>query len=382
MENLNEVVQRKLAMKIEKGYVSADNAIKRLHAESAISTDFIHRIGSSRHGNVLPLMIFLATASGVNARLFKSEGDLLGDFNFTGHSIRQAARKLDIPEEYLADLAGYSGQREEWSRELASHILNEQSKWSERNRVLIRSVGTEIRGLLSDSYRRLDSTGIIDAHIEEVYANGGKVSGGFMDDTRVSIDSFLPSPIEVQTSMNGIILLIFGVRYGTSDYGDGASELRSTITQGVCMNGAVRESVLRAVHLGAKLPDNLALSEKTYRLDSDTHKSAIVDLTKNLYNSDVIKERIVEIKASTEMVVDFERELANLKGRILKGETEEIGKILMRNNPEEGIQGESTLWKLSQGISSYANRESVAERRRMELQEIAGSLFDRVKEPC
>jgi hypothetical protein len=82
------------------------------------------------------------------------------------------------------------------------------------------------------------------------------------------------------------------------------------------------------------------------------------------------------------MVVDFERELANLKGRILKGETEEIGKILMRNNPEEGIQGESTLWKLSQGISSYANRESVAERRRMELQEIAGSLFDRVKEPC
>jgi hypothetical protein len=51
----------------------------------------------------------------------------------------------------------------------------------------------------------------------------------------------------------------------------------------------------------------------------------------------------------------------------------------MRNNPEDGVQGESTLWKLTQGITSYANREDVPERRRMELQEIAGDLFSKIK---
>jgi hypothetical protein len=167
----------------------------------------------------------------------------------------------------------------------------------------------------------------------------------------------------------------------TSDYGDGALDLRSFVLQGVCLNGMVRESVLRSVHLGAKLPDNLALSQKTYELDSMTTASAIRDLTKNLYSSDVVKTRMLEIKAASDLVMDPVRELKQLQGlgKLLKGETDEIGQLLMRNNPEDGVQGESTLWKLTQGITSYANREDVPERRRMELQEIAGSLFTKIE---
>jgi hypothetical protein len=141
----------------------------------------------------------------------------------------------------------------------------------------------------------------------------------------------------------------------------------------------VRESVLRAVHLGAKLPDNLGLSQKTYELDSQTTASAIKDLTKNLYSTEIIKSRMLEVQAASSIKVEPERELKNLAGRLLKGETEEIGKILMRSDPHDGVQGESTLWKLTQGITAYAKREDVAERRRMELQEIAGSLFNKVK---
>jgi len=63
----------------------------------------------------------------------------------------------------------------------------------------------------------------------------------------------------------------------------------------------------------------------------------------------------------------------------MKGEVDEIGKILMRNDPMDGIQGESTLWKLSQGIAAYANTEGVEQERRMDLQEIAGELFNKIK---
>jgi hypothetical protein len=151
--------------------------------------------------------------------------------------------------------------------------------------------------------------------------------------------------------------------------------------QGVCLNGMVRESVLRSVHLGAKLPDNLALSQETYRLDSMTTASAIRDLTKNLYSSDVIKNRMLEIKASSDLTIDPVKELKQLQsiGKLLKGESDEIGQMLMRNSADDGLQGESTLWKLTQGITAFANNETVEPRRRMELQEIAGSLFDKVK---
>jgi len=175
-------------------------------------------------------------------------------------------------------------------------------------------------------------------------------------------------------------MLAFGTRLSSSDYGDGALELRSFVMQGICLNGLVRESVLRAVHLGSRLPSTLGLSEETYESDSKTTALAIRDLTKNLYSSDVIKTRMLEIKAASEMPIDPARELKNLTAvqKLLKGEADEIGQLLMRNNPDDGLQGDATLWKLTQGITAFANREDISDRRRNELQELAGNLFDRV----
>jgi len=113
-----------------------------------------------------------------------------------------------------------------------------------------------------------------------------------------------------------------------------------------------------------------------------TTASAVRDLTKNLYSTDMVKNRLLEIKAATEQRVDPNRELINLfkSAKILKGESEEIGKILMSNRPEDGLQGESTLWKLTQAITAYSNLETVDMSRRMDLQEIAGDLFNRIKQ--
>jgi len=201
-----------------------------------------------------------------------------------------------------------------------------------------------------------------------------------MDDTRLMVESMLPKPIQVVTELNGTIHLAFGTRLSSSDYGDGALSMYSFVMQGVCLNGLVRESKVREVHLGARLPDNLALSDETYESDSKTMALAIRDFTRNLYGSETIKTRLIEIKAAAGVTIDPARELKNLTAvqKLLKGEADEIGQLLMRNNPEDGLQGESTLWKLSQGITAFANREDISDRRRNELQEIAGKLFDRI----
>ena len=65
------------------------------------------------------------------------------------------------------------------------------------------------------------------------------------------------------------------------------------------------------------------------------------------------------------------------KGRLLKTENEGVRKLLMNNNPDDGVTGGATLWKLTQGITAFA-REQQPERCR-ELHEISGQLMNRVK---
>ena len=155
--------------------------------------------------------------------------------------------------------------------------------------------------------------------------------------------------------------------------------MRTFLLNGACLNGMVRESVMKQVHLGSKLPDSLALSERTYKLDTETTVSAVRDLTRGLYSKDNIMQKAMEIQGASEIEVDFDRELKKLQsnGSILKAEQQAVEKLLMNNNPDDGVTGGATLWKLTQAITAHA-REVTPERAR-ELHEISGNLLNRVK---
>lgn len=64
-------------------------------------------------------------------------------------------------------------------------------------------------------------------------------------------------------------------------------------------------------------------------------------------------------------------------GSLLKSEGESVEKILMRNDPDDGVQGGATLWKLTQAITAHARE--LEPRRSRELHEISGALLNRVK---
>lgn len=377
MKDMKEVVTANLERRLQKGYANAVQATTRLQEEGKVSKDFIFEVGTERKGVEASIDFFPDKAGKIGANFKMPNKKEVEHYTIHKHAVGQIADKLNIPRTYLTNL--FFG--EQWQKELAYEIANTHNGWTSRDKVLVRSVGSEVRAFLSDQYRRLDSQMIFGTHIDELYAQGGQLSDGWMDDTRIMVESFIPQPIEIQTELNGVIFIAFGTRLASSDYGDGALELRSFFLQGACLNGAVRESVLRAIHLGAKLPSSLGLSQETYELDSKTTASAIRDLTRNLYGNQVIKDRMLEIQAASALPVEPVKELKNMVAlqKLLKGESEEIGKILMSNRMEDGVQGDATLWKLTQGITAYANQEGVSDRRRMELQEIAGDLFNRVK---
>lgn len=368
-EGLNEVVINKVQKMIDGKAVGVQATMQRLIDEGKIAQDYIAPLGVELKRNDHSPVI-----------TFNGEGGLKmnmpdGQFSLHANAIGQLADRMGIPQRYLRTLAGGA----EWQIALAATMLNEHSGWTQRSRVLVRTVGTQVRGVLSDSYRRLNSVEILTAFVQEAAQQGAVISDAYMNDTKVWAETILPQPLVIPTAKNGDVIIFAGARFSTSDYGDGAVDMRSFLLNGACLNGMVRESVMKQVHLGSKLPDNLRLSQQTYELDTKTTVSAVRDLTSGLFSRDTLMQKAYEIQGASEIEVDLDRELNSLtkNGHLLKQEGQEVQKILMRNDPEDGVQGAATLWKLTQAITAHA-RELTPERSR-ELHEISGSLMNRVK---
>ena len=366
---LNEVVTNKVQRMIDSKAVGVQATMERLINEGKIAQDYIAPLGVNLKAQERTPVITFSVNGHLNLNM------PVGSFTLHPNAVSQVAERMGIPTKYLRTLA--TGQ--EWERQLAAHVLNEHSGWTQRSRVLVRSVGTEIRAILSDSYRRLNSVEIITAFIEEASKQGAVIADAFMSDTKVWAETILPQPFTIPTVKNGEVIIFAGARFSTSDYGDGAVDMRTFLLNGACTNGMVRESVMKQVHLGSKLPDNLALSEETYALDTRTTVSAVRDLTAGLYSRDTIMQKAIEIQGASEIDVDFDHELKKLvsNGSLLKSEKAEVEKVLMRNDPNDGVQGGATLWKLTQAITAHAR--DLEPQRARELHEISGALLNRVK---
>lgn len=367
-QGLNEVVMNRVQSMIDGKAVGVQATMERLINEGKIAQDYI-----------APLGVNLKAKDHAPVITFTGENHLMmnmpdGQFTMHDNAIGQMADRMGIPQRYLRQLA--SG--DPWAIALAAYVLNQHSDWTQRSRVLVRTVGTQVRGILSDSYRRLNSVEILTAFVQEAAGQGAVISDAYMNDTKVWAETILPTPITVPTKNNGDVIIFTGARFSTSDYGDGAVDMRAFLLNGACLNGMVRESVMKQVHLGSKLPDNLALSQQTYELDTKTTVSAVKDLTKGLFSKDNLMAKAVEIQEASEVEVDFTKELKRLtsNGGLLKQEVKEVEKILMRNDPDDGVQGGATLWKLTQAITAHA-RELSPERSR-ELHELSGQLLNRV----
>lgn len=368
-QGLNQVVMNKVQSMIDGKATGVQATMERLVNEGKIAQDYIAPLGvnlrAKQHDPVI-------TFNGEHGLMMNMPD---GQFSLHANAVGQLADRMGVPQRYLRTLAG----GEEWQVLLAAQILNEHSGWTQRSRVLVRTVGKQVRGVLSDSYRRLNSVEILTAFVEEASNQGAVISDAYMNDTKVWAETILPQPIVVPTKNNGDVVIFAGARFSTSDYGDGAVDMRAFLLNGACLNGMVRESVMRQMHLGAKLPDSLALSQQTYELDTQTTVSAVRDLTRGLFLPENIKEKAYEIQGASEMEVDLEKEVKKLtsNGSLLKAEGQEVEKLLMKNDPNDGVQGGSTLWKLTQAITAHA-RTLTPERSR-ELHEISGALLSRVK---
>jgi hypothetical protein len=371
-KSLNQATINKMEEKLGKTQINAQSAMDRLIREGKVQVDFIAPIGKDRNQFFTHFTSNGHVKMIVDSNIIRRNELNVHDEEFTLHknAVAQTAEKLNIPSGYLKQLS----HGEQWERDLAAKILNEHTFNTDRKKVLVRAVGNEIRGILSDQYRRYDAKDIVGAFMTEVQRKGGVLVDGHMSDTKVFFEAIYPIPVIVPTRKNGDIALCFGARLSTSDFGDAPLEVKSYVMQTVCMNDMTRESQLKKVHLGSRLPENIQLSQRTYRKDTETMASAISDITSNIFDFSNVQRQAIAIQEASETEIDSEKQLKNLtKNKITKEEAYGVQKILNKSNPDDGLYGEGTLWKLTSALTAFA-RDTKPERRR-ELQEVAGSLI-------
>ncbi len=319
------------------------------------------------------------------------KGATYGELNFMfGHgddkiqglihnnALLQMGNKLNIPTKYVKDMANGS----EWQKNLIGDVLSEHFvNHKEHTRFLLRSVHGELRAFLSDKYRRLNSQEILANFIKSIRTQNAVIYDMYTSDIKNYINAIHPEVFTIPTTNNGEITVVFGMRIANSDFGAAAFDIRSYMMQVVCLNGMVGETLTRQVHLGRKLPDELVISQETYEKDTATQISLTNDMVKQLFSKDHIEQKAIEIQEASAMTINIEAEikkLTKISNPLRKEESETLRTIFMDNNPNDGVQGGSSLFKLVQGVSALGHKTDNNDRKK-DLEEISGKLMNRVK---
>ncbi|SNS40585.1 hypothetical protein SAMN05421770_101839 [Granulicella rosea] len=283
------------------------------------------------------------------------------------HSIQQMAQTTDLPLKFIDGLQQTSAP---WGRELLAHNLTTVfANRFDRSRYLLRSVQGEVRGFLSDRYRRLDSRPIIEAFATAVQQKGALPYDGYVTDTKVALQAIMP---EVYEPIPGE-MVAYGLSLENSDFGNGALSIRAYLLRIWCSNLAITQEEMRQVHLGKRLDDSMLYSQRTYELDAQTTVSALRDVVSSQLNADSLRRRMEAVRHANEQSVDPGSAREMLRKTLLKSESDAV--IEAYNSPDAyNMPAGNTTWRLSNAISWIAGSTEDAERK-LELMKFAGEVL-------
>jgi hypothetical protein len=290
------------------------------------------------------------------------------------NAVNQLAGRANIPQQYFDRLQ--EAEDGEWQ----SHLLHEMLRTTYQNsgeKYLIRAVKGEARGFLSDRYRRLDSRPILETFLNQARTVGAVPYSGVVTDTRVALKALLPVahifPALKGASGYPVEAIAVGIEWSNSDFGLRRNVLSGFILRLWCINGAVMESLLKQVHLGGRLDENIEYSRETYALDTKATVSAVKDATKALLGPDKVTQTVERCKALAVKEVDWAKAKSDLAKKLTKDELRRVDEAFTGPDVVNLPEG-TTVWRASNALSWLANAAESAERK-LELERAAGALL-------
>lgn len=285
------------------------------------------------------------------------------------HALNQVVERAGIPALYVTRLL-----ERPYGLELLVENLSTIYGREDDKQVLVRSVGEEVRGVLSNAYRRMDSGPIIEAFAKACQGVGAKPIEGVGGDLRWAVKAVLPKVFQPATRVGSEELIAFGVELSNSDYGCGTLSVRVFMQRIICTNYATMEQAMREVHLGKRVgADDFEFSEKTIKLDTEAQVSKVQDIVRGILAPKRVNELVGRIGKALDERIDPKQAWAELpKLGLLKGEVEKVKELFNDAGVEVLPMGTSPA-RLSNAISWFA--KSAEPERRLELEVLAGKIL-------
>jgi hypothetical protein len=256
------------------------------------------------------------------------------------------------------------------AQDLLGQSLTKEFSNHEQRRHLIRSVGDESRAILSNSFKRIDARLMLEKYVEACEAIGALPYEGYVEDTRLVIRAILPMVFEPVANE----VMLFGIEWYTSDFGHGANTIRLFNMRMWCTNLAMLNDVLRQIHLGKRLDENINFSPETYLAESNMMSLMMRDVIQNCLAPARIDAYLKGIKEASE---------AEIKGKDVKGLLRKHGLTTdqAQEVTDEFTSGEiemlppgQNLWRLSNALSWVANTKEQTDEKFL-FQKAAGKIL-------
>ena len=291
---------------------------------------------------------------------------ILGEHERALHSnaVRQAAERAGVPHRFASELRDGSARE----RALLGHIFSERFAMS-GDRVLVRSVGQEIRAILTDGFRRFDAWPIIESYAEGIAESGAVITDVQVSDLRFGLKAIKPEIIMVNGDP-----VVLGARLGASDFGKGTVEVAFFMLRLLCLNGMVGERAIRQVHLGKRIADDSMFSERTRALDTATMASAVRDVIGSQFSDAAMTTRKEKVERAAGTEIDPKAAFKELGKVLTKSETEKAQETFMFGAADVVPDGRNA-WRLANALSFIAKSASNVDRA-MDLERMAGAIVE------
>lgn len=214
-----------------------------------------------------------------------------------GH--RQIAEYAQIPQAY------YDRMRTTAPGLLAANVNRWMGDAAKRNdRRMVRTLDGNVRALLSDRYQRIDNMEVAEVALNVLSDQPGlRVVSTAVTESRLYIkavtsDLVLPVP----GSARGVGDLVeAGVLISNSEVGQGSVSIKPFANFLICTNGMVRDSVLRAAHVGRRIDASIEglLSDSTRRLEDEVVLRKVRDVIRHAFDREAFTRFIEGLGVTT-----------------------------------------------------------------------------------
>ncbi len=291
----------------------------------------------------------------------------------------QLATYTDIPKAYFDRI---TEENPDLAAKNINHGLRKAASTPRRDgradSRMVRTLDGNLRGLLSSSYRILDSYDMLETVLPVAQEHAMQVVSSEITDRRLFIKMLSP---KVQAEIKKGDVVQHGLVISTSDVGAGSVRVEPLVYRLVCANGMISDTAMRKYHVGRNQGEDDVrelLSDRTKEVSDAAFWLQVRDLVLASLKPENFERQVNRLRQAAEMpiknfdlpeVVELTMKATGISG---EAKAKSILHALASGNEGAGM----TQWGLVNSFTRAAQADHVSYEDSIEMERAAGKILE------